>query len=266
MTTIGFLGCGNIASAIIKGALSSGVFRERTLLCFDIDPAKAKAFAPFSVSAVSSAAALAKQSDILFLTVKPQVLPAVLKEIKDVLSPETLVVSPVAGVKLQTISASLNGFDRIVRVMPNTPLMVKSGATAICRGAGVSFEEEQTITAIFSACGTTVAVEEEKIDAVTGVSGSSPAFFLRFAKAIAAVGVAEGLTPEQAESLVLQTMGGTAKWAAESGASLDELIRAVASPGGTTEAGLTTMNRLSFDGVATKTVEAAILRSKELSQ
>ena len=209
---------------------------------------------------------MAENVDLLFLTVKPQILTSVLEELKPHLKEDTLIISPVAGVKMAKINASLGGNKKIIRVMPNTPLMYSAGATAIATGGGVSEEEKSFCEKIFASSGVTAILPEEQIDAVTGISGSSPAFFMRFAREIINEGVNQGMNRDDAEKLVLGTMLGTAKMMLESDRTADQLIKAVASPGGTTEAGLKTMDEGDFDGLVSKVISSAVNRSKELSK
>ena len=266
MKKIGLIGCGNIAAAIVGGAVSAGCLKPEQITCFDIDSAKAAAFARDGMTVAASAGALAREADVLFLTVKPQVFPAVIGEIRESVNRGALIVTPAAGIKIAK-GRELFGFDcRVIRVMPNTPLMYAAGATAMVRGAGVEREEFSFIQRIFSSCGVVAVVEEEMIDIVTGISGSSPAFFMRFAREIILEGVRQGMNRDEAERLVVQTMAGTAKMMNESPNTVEELIQAVASPNGTTEAGLKTMDRLNFDRACAEMTAAAIARSRELSK
>ncbi len=266
MQKIGFIGCGNIASAIIKGAVGAGVIDYKNITLYDIDPKKTEPFIKSGSLVALDLKELIKKSDTLFLTIKPQILPNLLLEIQQYISDEHLIISPVAGVKIEKINSLLGGSKKIIRVMPNTPLMYSAGATAISRGSGVSDEEFAFAQKIFASCGVTATVDEAHIDTVTGISGSSPAFFMRFAREIINEGVRCGMSPDEAELLVTQTMAGTAKMMAQSHRSVDELISAVASPNGTTEAGLKTMDALAFDDTVAKVISAAINRSKELSK
>lgn len=266
MKKTGFIGVGNIANAIINGALSVGVLKPADLVVFDVDEKKLTDFAALGATAAKNTEDLAKQSEVLFLTVKPQIVMSVLEQLKPYLSKETLIISPVAGVKIEKINAALGGDKKIIRVMPNTPLMYSAGATAIAVGNGVSAEEKAFCEGIFASSGVTVTVPEEQIDAVTGISGSSPAFFMRFAREIINEGVNQGMLREDAKKLVLGTMLGTAKMMMQSDRTVDELIKAVASPGGTTEAGLRTMDAADFDNTVSKVISAAVNRSKELSK
>lgn len=266
MGKIGFIGLGNIANAIIKGSSSAGIITPEDLVVFDIEKGKIKELVSLGATEAENLKDLAGLVDVLFLTVKPQIVFSVLEELKPHLSSEVLIISPVAGVKMEKINLALGGNKKIIRVMPNTPLMYSAGATAISVGEGVEQKQIELVEKIFGASGVTAILPEEQIDAVTGISGSSPAFFMRFAREIINEGVAQGLTKENAEKLVLGTMLGTAKMMLQSDRTADELIKAVASPGGTTEAGLKTMDSLDFDASVSKIISAAVNRSKELSK
>lgn len=263
MKKLGFIGGGNIATAIIKGAVATGIVKPTAITVFDIDEKKLAPFTTLGCFTAKSLGDLANNSDIIFLTVKPQVLENVLNELKEVIAENTLIISPVAGAKTSKISALL-GSEKIIRVMPNTPLMYGAGATAITAGAEVTKDELDFAKKVFSALGVTATVDEDKMDTVTAISGSSPAFFMRFAKEIIDEGVRQGMDQKTAKDLVLATMAGSAKMAAQSESSLDELIKAVASPGGTTEAGLNKMDNLDFDNTTAEVIKAAANRSKEL--
>lgn len=266
MKKIGFIGVGNIAGAIIKGSLANGIFKSEDIVLYDLDKNKLSEFVSLGAVAADSLSALAQTVDVLFLTVKPQILMSVLGDLKPYFRDDTLVISPVAGVKIKKISEVLGLNAKIIRVMPNTPLMYSAGATAIAAGDGISAEELAFCEKIFASSGVTALLPEEQIDAVTGISGSSPAFFMRFAGEIINEGVAQGLSRENAEKLVLGTMLGTAKMMMQSDRTVDELIKAVASPGGTTEAGLNKMDSVDFNGIVSEIISAAVDRSKELSK
>ncbi len=266
MKKTGFIGVGNIADAIISGALAGGVLSAEKFVLYDIDTVKLSPFAQKGMAVAKSVKDLAEAVEVLFLTVKPQILMSVLEQLKPYLKDDTLIISPVAGVKIQKINKALGGGKKIIRVMPNTPLMYSAGATAISVGEGVTDAERDFCEKVFLSSGVTAILPEEQIDAVTGISGSSPAFFMRFAREIINEGINQGMLRADAEKLVLGTMLGTAKMMLESDRTVDELIKAVASPGGTTEAGLKTMDAENFDGLASKIISAAINRSKELSK
>ena len=266
MEKTGFIGIGNIASAIIGGGLANGILSANSLILYDIDASKLSPFSQKGIAVAKSIKELANTAEILFLTVKPQILMSVLQELKPHISDNTLIISPVAGIKINKINLALGGNKKIIRVMPNTPLMYSAGATAIAVGDGITNEETAFCEKIFASSGVTAILPEEQIDAVTGISGSSPAFFMRFASQIINEGVNQGICRTDAEKLVLGTMLGTAKMMIESNRTADELINAVASPGGTTEAGLKTMDAENFDILTSKIISAAVNRSKELSE
>lgn len=266
MKKTGFIGIGNIANAIISGAFAGQVLTPEDLILYDIEPSKLSPFAKMGAEIAKDITEVAKNSEVLLLTVKPQILESVLEQIKPHLNPNALIISPVAGVKIEKINSALGKNKKIIRVMPNTPLMYSAGATAIAVGDGVSEKEKDFCEKLFAASGVTVFLPEEQIDVVTGISGSSPAFFMRFAREIINEGVNQGMSREDAEKLVLGTMLGTAKMMQLSDRTADELIKAVASPGGTTEAGLKTMDKLDFDTSVSQIISAAVNRSKELSE
>lgn len=266
MKKIGFIGVGNIANAIISGAVQGQIIKPQDLILYDIDAKKLDAFVQKGIATAESIEALAEKADILFLTVKPQILTSVLEQLKSCLNENTLIISPVAGVKIEKINTALGNNKKIIRVMPNTPLMYSAGATAIAVGEGVSQEDKLFCEKIFASSGVTAILPEEQIDVVTGISGSSPAFFMRFAREIINTGVSRGMCRADAEKLVLGTMLGTAKMMLQSDNTVDELIKAVASPGGTTEAGLNTMDSKAFDSLVLKIITSAINRSEELSK
>ncbi len=264
MKNVGFIGAGNIATAIINGCINGGVLKPCDITVMDIDPAKLTPFKNLGCNLAKDILKLAQNCDTIFLTVKPQILNSVLDDLKNGITGETLIISPVAGAKIEKINTLLGGNKKVIRVMPNTPLMYGAGATAITAGDKVTKDELDFAVKIFSSLGAVAVVDENQMDTVTAVSGSSPAFFIRFAKAIINEAVCQGMDEATAKNLVLATMEGTAKMATLSEKSLDELISAVASPGGTTEAGLNEMTANDFDAITAKVIKAAANRSKEL--
>ena len=252
---VGFIGCGNIATAIISGAVGAKYLNPAEVFCYNPHPEKAKALQQqYGVQVLQSAAEVAGVAEVLFLTVKPQKYAQVIAEIKNSVLKSVCVVDVAAGVQIKTVQ-QLFGFPcAVVRAMPNTPLLVGQGATALAAGSGVS------------AAGLACRVAEENMDAVTGISGSAPAFFMRFAREMIACGVQNGMDPAAAEQLVVQTMRGTAELLAKNPGAVNTLIKNVASPGGTTEAGLKQMDALDFDEKTNAVIQAAIARSAELAK
>lgn len=265
--TVGFIGCGNIASAIIGGAVRADYLNPAHIFCYNPHREKAVALQEnYGVTVLESSAEVAKKSEILFLTVKPQKYPEVIREIKASVLKQACVVDVAAGMSIDRVQ-ELFGFPcAVVRAMPNTPLLVAQGATALVCGKGVTKAQFAFVSGIFSAAGLACPVEEKDMDAVTGISGSAPAFFMRFAREIIRAGVANGLSEQAAGDLVVQTMRGTAALLAKEVQAVDRLIQNVASPGGTTEAGLKQMDVLNFDQKVQSIIQAAIDRSAELSK
>lgn len=263
---VGFIGCGNIAAAIIQGAVGSGYLNPAEVFCYNPHPEKAVALQQqHGVQVCPNAAAVAGVAEVLFLTVKPQKYAQVIQEIKSSVLKNVCVVDVAAGVEIKTVQ-ELFGFScAVVRAMPNTPLLVGQGATALAASSEVSAACLQFVFGIFAAAGLACRVEEESMNTVTGISGSAPAFFMRFARAVIACGVQHGLSAQAAAQLVVQTMRGTAELLAKNPAEINALIQNVASPGGTTEAGLKKMDALNFDAQVQEVVAAAIHRSAELS-
>lgn len=262
----GFIGAGNIAGAIIGGALTADYIKSENINIYDVLPDKMNSFSKYSVRCCSSVTELVNRCNYIFLTVKPQVYEAVLAEIRGAVTPDKCLISVAAGRTIGYVKKQI-GFDcKVVRVMPNTPLMVGGGASALVLAPPVGAEDFDVVKGFFDSSGKTCVVSEDLIDAVTGVSGSSPAFVFRFAREIIKVGESFGMTSDDAISMVAQTLIGSARMILESGMSLDELIRMVTSPNGTTEAGLKAMDQHGFDAAVAAAVEAAIRRSAELKQ
>jgi pyrroline-5-carboxylate reductase len=268
MQTIGFLGGGNMAEALIKGIIGADVYKPEGVFVSDIRPERLAYLAEqYGVQAVESNADLAANVDTLVLSVKPQNMADALQSIKDAVRAETLVISIAAGIKTSRIAAVL-GDVAIVRVMPNTPALIGEGASALFATDKAKPMVEKA-NSIFSAVGTAVVVEDEGlIDAVTAVSGSGPAYyFLLMEEMIKAAGEL-GLGGDVAKDLVLQTAKGAGLLAAEAdkkGEGPAELRRKVTSPGGTTEAALKVFAEGRFGPLVEAAIKRACQRSRELS-
>lgn len=207
-----------------------------------------------------------KAADIIILAVKPQSMGEVLAGIKDLCNKNKLIISIAAGIPISFVENALGKKHRIVRVMPNTPALVGAGASALARGEGASAEDLATATSIFDAIGITVNVKEDLIDAVTGLSGSGPAYFFIIVDSLAKGGVLMGLPRDIAYKLAAQTMLGSAKLAMDISKHPMELRDMVTSPGGTTIAGIQALEEGGLRAALMKAVEAATLRSKELGK
>ncbi|NOY29861.1 MAG: pyrroline-5-carboxylate reductase [Planctomycetes bacterium] len=266
--TLGFIGAGRMATALARGCVQSGLVEAGRVLAVDPSQAAMQAFAeeiPNS-RAASNHGELLDGAQIIVLAVKPQIMPGVLEAISEHLGSGHLVVSIAAGVTLSTLAAALPTGTRLVRVMPNTPCLVGLGASCYSCGAAASEGDSRQVQKILESVGGAYEVEEDKLDAVTGLSGSGPAFVYRMIETMAEGGVAGGLTQELALKLAAQTARGAAEMVLSTGSSPAELRQQVTSPGGTTQAGLETLENLSGPDAFRAAVEAATQRSKELGR
>lgn len=262
---VGFIGCGNIASAIIGGCVGSGYIKPELLTVFDTDSGKVEPFSRLGAAVAESASQLTECSDFVFLTVKPQIYDAVLSEIKDA-SDGVCFVDVAAGITIKHVKDIL-GFDApVIRVMPNTPLMYGCGATALVKADPVTDEQYKFIKDMFSCCGVAVDAAECDINTVTAVSGSGPAFVMRFAHDMIDFAVSHGMDRQSAEALVIQTFIGSAEMIRSSELDIGQLIRNVTSPNGTTEAGLRALDELSFDTAVNGCLDSALKRAEELTK
>ena len=262
---IGFIGAGNIASAIIYGILKSDYIIPKNIYVFDVDEAKKKSFSGLGVNTVSSSKELVETVDYVFLTVKPQVYPIVLEEIKDVASDKCF-IDVAAGITTRFVKNFLSKTSSVIRVMPNTPLMVGCGSTALVNDENVTDAQFDYISKIFASSGITVTVDEQHINTVTAISGSSPAFILQFAKCLIEFGTSQGMNEADVKKLVLNTIEGSAKLALNSENAISTLIENVTSPGGTTAAGREVLDSGSFDTLIKKCLDRTVKRAEELTK
>lgn len=265
--TVGFLGTGNMAEALIKGLLNAGVITPDRL--FGSDPRRVRCDemrARYGVHATLSNEEVVCASRILVLSVKPQILPAVCAEIAPILRPATLVISIAAGVPVAVLERLLPPGTRLVRTMPNTPALVGAGATAVAAGGHATAEDLEITRRIFDSVGVTVVLDEEQLDAVTGLSGSGPAYLFLIIEALSDAGVKVGLSRYNALSLAAHTVLGSAKLLIETGEHPGHLKDMVTSPGGTAIAGLHTLEAGGLRTTLMNAVESATRRSRELGE
>lgn len=264
---VGFVGAGRMATALARGFCAAGVASPEQIIASDVAEAAARSFASTTGGRVAvSNVDVAQHSDVLFLAVKPQHFREVLAELAADLEPRHLVVSIAAGIPLELLLQVLGKDRRVVRVMPNTPCLVGASASAYCLGGGATPEDAQTVQTLLSAVGRAFAVPEPLLDAVTGLSGSGPAYVCLVIEALADGGVKMGLPRDVAQTLAAQTVLGTAKMVLETGQHPAVLKDAVASPGGTTIAGLHALEAGGLRGALIGAVEAATRRSQELGK
>jgi len=261
---LGFIGVGNMGGAIIRGLLGGGHVARQNLIYYDPDPARQAQMDKLGVeTALDNAEVM--HSPVVVLAVKPQIMPAVLAGVKEFARPWHLVISIAAGVPLKVLEEALPE-SRIIRVMPNTPTLVGAGMAALAPGSLASREDLELALELFQSVGQAVAVEEKLMDAVTGLSGSGPAFVAVFIEALTDGGVKMGLPRTLAHTMAVQTVLGTAKLCLEEELHPGKLKDMVTSPGGTTIAGLHALESGGFRGVVMDAVSAAALRSEELGK
>jgi pyrroline-5-carboxylate reductase len=263
---IGFIGGGNMAEAILKGLLAGGVPAGDLAVSEPSQTRGAILSERYGIRVLSDNAALCATSDTVILAVKPQVCGSALKGISAAIPAGKLLISIMAGVKSSAIEGLLCPGARVVRVMPNTPALVLAGASAISRGCFATDEDLALTRRIFDLVGTTCVVEEKLLDAVTGVSGSGPAYVLTFIEALSDAGVQHGLSREVATALAAQTAYGTAKLLLETREHPAVLKGNVASPGGTTIAAMHSLERDGFRAAIMNAVEVCVAKSKELGE
>mgnify|MGYP004505624813 FL=1 len=238
MNTIGFLGTGNMGTAILKGIAGSSMKSETRLYAYNPTAAKVDALASYGVQKCSSEAEVAAASQYLFLAIKPQKFDEVLPRIADAITEDTVLVSIAAGIGVEYIRKLTKPNAKVVLAMPNTPLLLGCGATALATEAPVSDAEFAVVRRIFDACGMTAVIEPTQMKEIIAINGSSPAFIYLFAKGFLDYAEQVGLSGDVAKELFAQSLIGSAKMITDSGYSIAELIRQVSSPGGTTLAGL----------------------------
>ena len=264
--TIGFIGSGNMARAIASGAIKAGLVDPRQILLSDANPDQvAKVAQETGARGVASNSELVAQSDIVVISTKPYHVADVCGEVRDKLKPGHLFISICAGVKAGKIETALGGDARVVRVMPNTPALIGCGSAGVAAGKNATPGDVDMARQIFQAVGTAVVVSEDKLDLITGLTGSGPAYLFRFMESLIVAGKELGLSEGEAQALVPQMVLGSARMAVESGRSLQELREAVTTKGGTTEAGLKILEEGGFMNLVQDCVAAATRRSQELA-
>lgn len=264
---IGVIGAGKIGSAILRGVIRAGLVTEDQVMASDVSDVLRQAVAKeLGIRVSSDNRKVCAFADIVILAIKPQIIDSVMKNIADKVGKEKLLVSVAAGVPLSRIEAHLTRGGRAVRVMPNIPCVVGAGAAAFAGGKHATAKDREQVESILNSFGIGLPVEEKYLDAVTGLSGSGPAYVFLFIEALADGGVQAGLSREVALKLALQTVYGAARMALEGAKHLGELKDEVTSPGGTTIAGLYALERNGFKGTVMDAVLSATKRSQELGK
>ncbi len=261
---IGFIGGGNMAEALIKGLIKGAFPAGQILVAEPLKSRRLQLAERYGIDTRETAAEVVPASQVVVLAVKPQVVFSVMPEIARVFKSEALLVSIAAGICSLTLEGFFAEGARLVRAMPNTPALVGAGATAICRGSRAVEEDMQTARHLFETVGMVRVVDEGQMDAVTGLSGSGPAYVYTVIEAMAAGGVQQGLPMDVALALAAQTVAGAARLVLEGGEHPAQLRDKVCSPGGTTIAAVKALEEKGLRAALMEAVARAAQRSAEL--
>jgi pyrroline-5-carboxylate reductase len=265
---IGFIGSGNMASVLIKGILKADLVNDNNIYASDIDLEKLDSLkSEYGINTVfKDNNKIVNECDVVIFAVKPQIMEKVIKEINSSLTSEKLFISIAAGISTEYIDSFTDTSLKIIRAMPNTPALIMEGATAICPGANVSEDDLRIAKEIFSAVGVVAIVDESQMDAVTGLSGSGPAYVFMIIEALSDAGVKMGLSRNVSMKLAAQTVMGAAKLQIDTGMHPGRLKDMVTSPGGTAIAGIHTLEQGGLRTTLINAVENATLRSIQLGK
>lgn len=268
MKKLGFIGAGQMAEALLKGLITGGLYRKTQIIVSDVDPKRLQHISStYGVNTTNSNKVVLKDSNVVILAVKPDVVESVSNEIRGLLNSGKILISIAAGITTSFVSGKLRKKVKLVRAMPNTPALVLTGATVLYFNPLLNRREKELVKGIFESVGTVDLVDNEKLlDAVTGLSGSGPAFVAMFIDALADGGVKMGLTKRMAIRLAAQTVLGTAKLVLEGELHPAEFKDRVSSPAGTTIEGVHQLELYGFRGSVISAVESAALRSREMAK
>ena len=266
MKSIGFIGAGNMASAIIGGIVKSNLINPNKIIASALsDSTLERVSKSFGINTTKNSKEVVKNSDIVFVAVKPNVYDSVLEEVKDFITNDKIIVTIAAGKTIESVENIIGCDKKIVRTMPNTPALVNEGMTAICPNKNINDDELNEVLSIFNSFGKSEIVKESLIDAVIGVSGSSPAYVFMFIEALADGAVRAGMPRQQAYKFASQSVMGSAKMVLESEKHPGELKDMVCSPGGTTIEAVAILEESNMRSSIIKAVTAAVDKSKEMS-
>ena len=262
---IAFIGVGNMASAVIAANGGSGVAWKNIIL-FDKAAEKCASFAEHGATVAADLCDAVSSADCVFLAVKPQDLPSLLCEIRKIEGyKEKLYVSIAAGIEVGTI-ASILDCDRIVRALPNTPMLIGMGVSEVCRNESISSDDYRFALSLFESAGKVIEIDESEMNRIIGVTSSSPAYVFRFIQAIIDGAFEQGLSTDGMLSAVCDVISGSAELLKRSGKSCEEMIAMVASKGGTTERALSALTEGGFDSTVKKAMKDCTARADEMGK
>ncbi len=261
----GFIGVGNMATAIIGGMLENKFVDSKNIFIHDSSVEKCENFAKKGVSVCDDNDTLVKESDIIVVAVKPQNYSEVLQSLSDIDCSKKIFVSIAAGISINFVRAQLNQNVKVVRVMPNTPLLLSKGASALCPSSDMTEDDFKPVKDMFALSGVVEIIEEEHMNEIIAVNGSSPAFFYLFAKAMADYAVSCGIDRDKALRLICATYEGAAQMIRNSGDDIDTLIQKVCSKGGTTIEAINSFKENNIEEIIKDAMTACTKRANELS-
>lgn len=266
MKKIGFIGCGNMAQAMIGGIVKSGIFSGRDIIVSDLNEDNlAAARERYGITAAANNIECAESADILILAVKPNLYERVISEISGRAKKDVVVVTIAAGRSIESTEKAFGREIKVVRVMPNTPSLVGEGMSSLCINSLITEEELQEIVGIFESFGRAEVVDEKLMDVVTSVSGSAPAYIYMFIEAMADGAVLDGMPREKAYKMAAQTVLGAAKMVVETGRHPGQLKDEVCSPGGTTIEAVATFEEKGLRNAVITAMRRCTKKSKEMS-
>ena len=262
---IGFIGAGNMASAIIKGMLKSKNYKPENILIFDVNQSKYNDFQTINLTCFDNVYSLVEMSDIIILAVKPQQFENLLKDIKSRVNINQTIVSIAPGISTNYIKKMLDKNCPVIRVMPNTPLLVGKGASALSKSQEVNDAQLKIVKDIFASSGEVHELDESQMDSIVAVNGSSPAYVYLFAKAMCDYATSENIDQKTAMDLICKTLEGSAEMLRSAGHTPDELIKMVCSPNGTTERAIKSLEAGHFYETIQQAMRECTRRARELS-
>lgn len=266
MNKIGFIGAGNMANAIISGIIGSEITQPNSIYVYDLIKEKCNTLQAKGMNVCVNEQEVAEKCDVIFFAVKPQNYIDTVEHIKNADLTGKVIVSIAAGISTQYIEQLYGKPCAIVRVMPNTPLLIGQGATALCKNANVTDKQFSDVCKIFESSGIVEVMQEKDMNSVISVNGSSPAYIYLMAKAMIDSAVSQGIPTEQASGLVYQSILGSAYMLMQSGKTPQELIDMVTSPGGTTLAALQQFEKDGFCEAIDNAMKACTKRAEELGK
>lgn len=267
MNKLGFIGCGNMGKAMISGIINAGQLKPTDIIVSDLNAGSLEtAKAELGIHTTTNSIELAQKSEIIVVAVKPNIYGIVLEQIKEAITPSTLVVTIAAGISIDFVEGIIGKDKKVIRTMPNTPALVGEGMTAMCPNKNITEEEKESILSLLKGFGKAEIVGEYLIDAVIGASGSAPAYVFMFIEAMADAAVLAGMPRAQAYTFAAQAVYGSAKMVMETDMHPGKLKDMVCSPGGTTIEAVRAFEKTGLRSSVIESVTACIEKSKKMGK